>query len=135
MVVFTRAVRPATRLRWMGPMAVAACLILATCLARPDLPALLAIVAASGLLASYQIAANAAFVLAAPDDRRGQAYAIANGGMNLGQGLLYVLAGVAATAVTPAVAVAASGLIGAALALWLSFSWRRVYSSAATESG
>ena len=125
MVLFTRLVRPARRLRWMGPMAVAACLILVICLAQPGLPGLLAIVAASGLLASYQVAANAAFVLAAPDDRRGQAYAIANGGMNLAQGLLYVLAGVVASVTTPAVAVAGSGLIGAALALWLAADWRR----------
>jgi sugar phosphate permease len=102
---------------------VAASLILVTCLARPNLPGLLAIVAASGLLASYQIAANAAFVLAAPDDRRGQAYAIANGGMNLGQGVLYVLAGAAASAVTPATVVALSGLLGAALAVWLILAW------------
>lgn len=125
MVLFTRLVRPADRLRWMGPMAVAACLILVTCLARPGLLGLLAIVAGSGLLASYQIAANAAFVLAAPDDRRGQAYAIANGGMNLGQGVLYVLAGVVASVTTPAIAVAGSGLIGAALAWWLAVDWRR----------
>jgi MFS family permease len=124
MVVFTRLVRPAGRLRWMGPMAVAACLILVTCLTRPGLVGLLAIVAGSGLLAAYQIAANAAFVLAAPDDRRGQAYAIANGGMNLGQGVLYVLAGVVASATTPAIAVAGSGLIGAALAWWLAVEWR-----------
>jgi MFS family permease len=119
MLVFTRAVRPAQRLRWMGPMAVAACLILAACLAGPNLPALLVVVTASGLLASYQIAANAAFVLAAPDDRRGQAYAIANGGMNLAQGLLYVLAGATASLVTPADVVAGSGLAGAALATCL----------------
>ena len=134
MVVFTRVVRPADRLRCMGPMAVAACLILALCLARPGLPALLAIVAVSGLLAAYQIAANAAFVLAAPDDRRGQAYAIANGGMNLGQGLLYVLAGVAASVTTPAVAVAGSGLIGAALAWWLAADRRREPSVTAERS-
>jgi MFS family permease len=125
MLVFTRAVRPAERLRWMGPMAVAACLVLAICLARPELIGLLVIVAVSGLLAAYQIAANAAFVLASPDDRRGQAYAIANGGMNLGQGLLYVVAGAAASVATPAVVVAGSGLIGTALALWLLLDWRR----------
>jgi MFS family permease len=125
MLVFTRVVRPARRLRWMGPMAVAASLILVICLGRPSLVLLLIIVTASGLLAAYQIAANTAFVLASPDDRRGQAYAIANGGMNLGQGLLYVLAGAAASAATPALVVASSGLIGAALALWLVFSWRR----------
>jgi MFS family permease len=135
MLIFSRFVRPHHRLRWMGPMAVAACLILATCLAHPNLVLLLVIVTASGLLAAYQIAANAAFVLVSPDDRRGQAYAIANGGMNLAQGALYVLAGATASLVTPADVVAVSGLLGAALALWLSFSWRREYSAAVTESG
>jgi MFS family permease len=134
MLVFTRTVRPAERLRWMGPMAVAACLILAICLARPNLALLLVIVTASGLLAAYQIAANSAFVLASPDDRRGQAYAIANGGMNLGQGLLYVLAGAAASVATPAAVVAGSGLVGAALALWLGLVWRSG-SSVAPEAG
>jgi hypothetical protein len=119
--VFTRLVRPAARLRWMGPMAVAACLVLLACLARPGLVLLLVILAVSGLLSAYQIAANAGFVLAAPEDRRGQAYAIANGGMMLAQGLVYVLAGAAATvaAVPPAIVVAGSGALGAAAAVWL----------------
>jgi hypothetical protein len=121
MMVFTRLVRPAARLRWMGPMAVAACLVLLACLARPGLVLLLVILAVSGLLSAYQIAANAGFVLAAPEDRRGQAYAIANGGMMLAQGLVYVLAGAAATvaAVPPAIVVAGSGALGAAAAVWL----------------
>jgi MFS family permease len=133
MLVFTRIVRPAERLRWMGPMAVGSCLILVTCLARPDLVLLLIIVTAAGLLAAYQIAANAEFVLAAPDHRRGQAYAIANGGMNLGQGLLYILAGAAANLATPAVAVAASGLAGTVLALALILTWRREQTPRAAE--
>ena len=126
MVVFTRLVSPATRLRWMSPMAVAACLVLLACLARPGLLLLLVILTVSGLLAAYQIAANAGFVMAAPDDRRGQAYAIANGGMMLGQGLVYVLAGAAATlaAPAPAIVVAGSGAIGAAFAIWLVVAWR-----------
>lgn len=135
MLVFTRVVPPPRRLSWMGPMAVAASLILVICLTHPNLILLLAIVTASGLLAAYQIAANAAFVLAAPDDRRGQAYAIANGGMNLGQGLLYVLAGAAASAVTPATVVAVSGLLGAGLAVWLILSWQPEPSPAERGAG
>ncbi len=134
MMVFTRLVPPAKRLRWMGPMAVAACLVLATCLARPNLIMLLVIVTVSGLLAAYQIAANAAFVLASPDDRRGQAYAIANGGMTRGHGGGYFLGGAAASGATPATVVAGSGLVGAALALWLVVSWRR-QPSVAPERG
>jgi predicted MFS family arabinose efflux permease len=135
MLAFTRFVPPPRRLSWMGPMAVAASLILVICLAHPDLILLLAIVTASGLLAAYQIAANAAFVLASPDDRRGQAYAIANGGMNLGQGLLYVVAGAAASAVTPATVVAVSGLLGAVLAAWLILSWKPQPSPAERSAG
>ena len=121
MVVFTRMVSPPRRMRWMGPMAVAACLLLLGCLSRPGLIVLLVILTVSGLLAAYQVAANAAFVMAAPDDRRGQAYAIANGGMMLGQGLVYVLAGAVATVArtAPAIVVAGSGTLGAALAIWL----------------
>jgi len=127
MVVFTRLVRPAVRLRWMGPMAVATCLVLLTCLAHPGLVLLLVILTVSGLLAAYQIAANSGFVMAAPDDRRGQAYAIANGGMMLAQGLVYVLAGAAATvaASAPAIVVAGSGAVGAVIAAWLVLTWHR----------
>ena len=127
MVVFTRMVSPPRRMRWMGPMAVAACLLLVSCLSRPGLILLLVILAVSGLLAAYQVAANAAFVMAAPDDRRGQAYAIANGGMMLGQGLVYVLAGAVATVArtAPAIVVAGSGALGAALAIWLVLTWRQ----------
>jgi MFS family permease len=125
MLVFTRLVSPATRLRWMGPMAVAACLVLLGCLARPGLAALLVILVISGLLGAYQVAANAAFVTAAPDARRGQAYALANAGMMIGQGLMYVLAGAAAVLAAPAVVVAGSGAVGAAVAGWLLIAWRR----------
>ncbi len=127
MIVFTRMVSPPRRMRWMGPMAVAACLLLLVCLGRPGLILLLAILTVSGLLAAYQVAANAAFVMAAPDDRRGQAYAIANGGMMLGQGLVYVLAGAVATvaAAAPAIVVAGSGALGAALAIWLVLTGRQ----------
>lgn len=124
MVAFTRRLSPAVRLRWMGPMAVATCLLLLACLARPPLAVLLAILAVSGMLSAYQVAANAAFVLAAPDARRGQAYALANAGMMLGQGMVYVVAGAAATLVAPAIVVAGSGAVGAALAIWLVLSWR-----------
>lgn len=125
MLVFTRLVSPAARLRWMGPMAMATCLVLLGCLARPGLVLLLVILAISGLLSAYQVAANAAFVTAAPDARRGQAYALANAGMMIGQGLMYVCAGAVAVLTAPAVAVAGSGAVGAVAAGWLLITWRR----------
>jgi MFS family permease len=128
-VVFGRAVTPAARQRWMGPMAIAACGVLLFCALQPDLIAALLIIAVSGACASYQLAANAAFVATVPSERRGQAFGLANGGMQVAQGLCIVLAGAVASshAVTPATAIAISGGLGALLAAALATTWRRTF--------
>jgi MFS family permease len=127
-VVFGRMVPPPVRLRWMGPMAVAACGVLLFCWLPVGLIAALVIIIASGACASYQLAANAAFVATVPPQRRGQAFGLANGGMQVTQGLWIVLAGAAASSnlVTPGVAIAASGGLGAVLAAALAMMWHRV---------
>ena len=126
-VAFGRMVTPQVRQRWMGPMAIAACGVLLLCALQPDLIAALLIIAVSGACASYQLAANAAFVAAVPAERRGQAFGLANGGMQVTQGLVIVLAGAVASshAITPATAIAISGGLGAILAAALATSWRR----------
>ena len=73
-----------------------ACAFLVLFFWQPGLPGSLLILFASGLCASYQIAANAAFVSAAPQERRSQAFGLAQGGMSLGQGIVLILAGAAA---------------------------------------
>ncbi len=85
----------------------------------------LVIIASSGACASYQLAANAAFVAAVPPERRGQAFGLANGGMQQSQGLWIVLAGAAASsnAISPATAIAISGGLGAVLAAALAISY------------
>ena len=117
-IIFGRIVPSTARQRWMGPLAVAACGLLLLCSLHPGLIASLAIIAASGACASYQLAANAAFVSAVPPDRRGQAFGLANGGMQVTQGLWIILAGAAASsnAISPATAIAISGGLGAVLA-------------------
>ena len=126
-VVLGRMVAPAVRQRWMGPLAIAACGVLLFFALQPDLTAALLIIAVSGACASYQLAANAAFVAAVPPERRGQAFGLANGGMQVTQGLWIVLAGALASshAITPATAIAISGGLGAVLAAALATSWRR----------
>jgi MFS family permease len=126
-VVLGRVVGPASRQRLMGPLAIAACGLLALFWLRPDLVTALLIIAGSGACASYQLAANAVFVAAVPPERRGQAFGLANGGMQVIQGLWIILAGGAASAnaVSPAVAIAISGGLGAILAAALAISWRR----------
>ena len=122
-IVFSRFVAPATRLRVMGPLAIAACGVLALFFWRPSLPGSLLILFGSGLGASYQIAANAAFVSAAPREQRGQAFGLAQGGISLGQGTVMILAGAAADHYSPAWVIAISGTVGAAAALAIAVSW------------
>ena len=126
-VVFGRLVPPAVRQNWMGPLAIGACGVLMLCALRAGLIAALVILAVSGACASYQLAANAAFVAAVPPERRGQAFGLANGGMQVLQGAWIVLAGATASLhlVTPAAAIAISGGLGAAAAAALATMWRR----------
>ena len=124
-IVFSRFVAPPTRLRVMGPLAIAACGVLALFFWQPGLPGSLLILFASGLGASYQIAANAAFVSAAPQEQRSQAFGLAQGGMSLGQGIVMIAAGAAADQHSPARVIAVSGTIGAAVSLAIAVNWAR----------
>ena len=84
---------------------------------RPGLTGSLLILGASGLFTSYQLAANAAFVSATPQEQRGQAFGLAQGGMSLGQGTVMILAGAAAQHLAPARVIAVCGAVGTVLAL------------------
>jgi MFS family permease len=124
-IMFSRFVAPAVRLRYMGPLAVATCAVLILFAWRPGLGLSLLILIVSGLFASYQLAANAAFVSAAPQQQRSQAFGLAQGGMSLGQGTVLILAGAAAQHHAPARVIAVCGAVGAVLALAIALSWAR----------
>ena len=124
-IVFSRFVAPPTRLRSIGPLSVAASAVLVLFIWRPDLLASLLILFASGLFAAYQLAANAAFVNAAPTEQRSQAFGLAQGGMSLGQGVVVVLAGAAADHHSPALVIALCGAVGAVAAVVVAVGWVR----------
>jgi MFS family permease len=124
-LIFSRFVPAPTRLRSMGPLAVASSAILVLFFWQPDLYVSLLILFASGLCAAYQIAANSAFVSAVPQEQRGQAFGLAQGGMSLGQGVVMVLAGAAADHHSPALVIAVCGVAGVVVALVIAFSWAR----------
>jgi Major Facilitator Superfamily len=124
--LFTRFVRPRRRLAWMGPLAVLTCATLVLTALRPGLAASLVIFSLSAAFGVYQIAANTAFVVRVPDERRAQAFGIANMGVIVGQGAAFVAAGAAAEVVAPAVVIAVGGGIGAIVGLVLTFRWRHV---------
>jgi len=121
-IAFSRFVAPATRVRWMSPLAVLACGVLVLFVFHPPLPAALALLALSGIFDCYQLAANASFVAATPARQRSQAFGIAQGGMSLGQGVAMVVAGAAAERIPPSFVIAASGAVGAVAAIAVAFS-------------
>jgi predicted MFS family arabinose efflux permease len=112
-VSFSRLIGPDRRLRLMPPLAIACCAVLVLLATRPGLAGSLLILLVSGLLGCYQAAANAAFVIAVPPEQRGQAFGLAQGGMNLGQGTIMILAGAAAGHFAPADVIAVTGALGA----------------------
>ncbi len=106
----------------MGPLAIASCGILVLFFCQPDLRVALLILVASGLCGAYQMAANAAFVQAAPQEQRSQAFGFAQGAMSLSQGVVMVLAGAAAEHYAPVWVIAVCGTVGVAAALAVAFS-------------
>jgi len=126
MPVLVSRVGPLTRLRWMGPMAFCACAVLTLAVLRPGLAVSLAIFALSGAFATYQVAANTAFVARLPNERRAQAFGLANAGLIVGQGVAFLLAGAAAEVVPPSTVVALGGGLGAIVACGLGLRWRHI---------
>ena len=121
-IAFSRLVAPAERVRWMNPLAIGACGLLVLFVFRPALPATLALLCLSGVFDSYQIAANAQFVNAAPVAQRSTAFGLALGGMSLGQGAAMVAAGAIAQHIPASEVVAASGAIGVLCAVLIAVS-------------
>jgi predicted MFS family arabinose efflux permease len=122
--LFTKKLGPLTRLRWMAPMAVLSCGILVATALRPNLIVSMALFAVSNSFAMYQVAANTAFVERIPNEKRGQAFGLANAGLIVGQGVAFAVAGAAAEVVPPSTVVALSGGIGALIACGLAVRWR-----------
>jgi predicted MFS family arabinose efflux permease len=124
-VLIGRWVAPERRLRWLIPMAFLCGLPLVVCLWRPGLVAVGILWGLSGLFSAYNLAANAAFVQAVPDARRGQAFGLVQTGMAVGQGLGFLLAGAAAEVVDLFTVVGVAGIVTSVVALWLGVSTLR----------
>jgi MFS family permease len=126
MPYFTKRIGPLTRLRWMGPMAVCTCAVLVLAVLRPSLAVSMAIFFLSNTFTVYQIAANTAFVERVPNERRAQAFGLANAGLVVGQGVAFAVAGAAAEVIPPSTVVALAGGLGAVVACGLALRWRRI---------
>jgi predicted MFS family arabinose efflux permease len=124
--LFTRFVRPRRRLALMGPLAVLTCATLVATALRPALAVSLTIFSLSAAFGIYQVAANTAFVVRVPSQRRAQAFGIANMGVIVGQGAAFVAAGAAAEIFSPAAVIAVGGGLGAISGLVLTLRWRHL---------
>jgi predicted MFS family arabinose efflux permease len=130
-IAFSRFVPPARRVRWMARLAIAACGTLVAFVFLPPLPVALAILTVSGIFDCYQLAANASFVTAAPEQYRSGTFGVAQAGMTLGQGAAMILAGAAAQTHSPSSVIAAGGAIGVLCAAAVAVSHGRARSSSA----
>jgi sugar phosphate permease len=97
---------------------------LVACLWQPGLVVVGVLWGLSGLFSAYNLTANAAFVRALPDARRGQALGIVQSGMAVGQGLGFVLAGAVAETVGVLTVVAFGGVVTSVAALALALANR-----------
>lgn len=123
---YGRFVRPADRLRSMGWMAMLSCAPLLGAGVRPPLWAVVVLLALSGVGSAYQIAANAAFVAAVPSSGRGQAFGLAQSGLQASQGIGILVGGALAQAFGPEPVVALAGAAGLFAATVLAISWTQV---------
>ena len=119
-------VRPRQRINLMGPLAILTCASLVLIALRPNLAVSLVVFSLSAAFGVYQIAANTAFVVRVPNERRAQAFGIANMGVIVGQGAAFIAAGAAVALASPAVVIAVGGGIGAIVGFVLTLRWRHV---------
>jgi predicted MFS family arabinose efflux permease len=104
-ILVTR-VRPSSRPRLIGPLAVLTAVPLMLSAVHPTVLSCMVLWALTGSLSSFVILVLAEFTRAIPDHRRGQAVGLAGAGLEAAQGLGILLGGGLASLLTPSVSVA-----------------------------
>jgi MFS family permease len=125
----------ATRLRLLGPLAVASCAVLLPIWWAPGLVGSVVLWFASGFCSSYNMITNATFVQTVPDHSRGQAVGLANAALRVAQGLGIVIAGALTTLLSPGGVITLAAIVGVGLAAATALAWSRSVSPAPTVAG
>lgn len=133
--LLSRWVPAPARRRWMGAIAVGSVAPLVLCGLAPGLWLTAVLFFVVGLATSYQLVANAEFVIAVPPEFRGQAFGLVQALMNVGQGSTIVIAGALAEVWPPHDIVAFAGAAGAVLAVLCAQAWARALRSGAVAGG
>jgi predicted MFS family arabinose efflux permease len=124
-IVLARFVRPAWRLRLLGPLAVASSVVLLPVAAMPGLAVSLVLWTLCGLASSHDMVTSAEFVRSVPEGARGQAFGLASSALRVAQGAGIVATGWVAEAVGPAAAIGIAAALGTVAAVAAALSWRR----------
>lgn len=111
-LVVARLLRPAERLRWMGPLALAIAAPPLAFVLQPPLPVAAALLALSGLGWAYGLAQSQALLAALPDALRGRGLSLSGSGAMLTQALGFAVGGALAELLPPHRVVALGGVLG-----------------------
>ncbi len=133
-VVLTRWVRPASRSRLLGVLAVAAGLPLVACAGNPPIWLGVVLWGTCGVCSSYLVVLIAEFVAIVPSSTRGQAIGLASSSLLAAQGVGLLIGGAMTAWWGPAVAIAVAGAVGSGLAVGLVLSRREATSAAPGRS-
>ncbi|MBB4934335.1 putative MFS family arabinose efflux permease [Lipingzhangella halophila] len=125
-LVLTRFISPNARMRLIGPLAVAASAPLLLWMLHPPLWLMVALLAISGMAASYQFVANAAFVLCVPAESRGLAFGLVAAGLQAAQGIGIAAGSLLAESSGTHAVVSGAGVLGIAGAVLLAVPWTRI---------
>jgi MFS family permease len=124
--LFVRLVPARVRVWLMSVLAFAAGVPLILCgLMAPGIVMSVLLLAATGLCSAFQVQASTTFMRVVPDDRRGQAFGLAQSGLIAVQGLGIAVFGFVGDQIGAPHAIALAGAIGSALAIVLGVSWER----------
>jgi MFS family permease len=110
----------------LGALAIASCLPLLVCFAKPGLAVSVTMFALAGALGTAVLMqSTASFTRGVPDGGRGQALGLSNAGVTAVQGLSPLLAGLLADQIGTARTVGLVGVVGLVVALPAAFAWQR----------
>jgi predicted MFS family arabinose efflux permease len=126
MIVLLRFVRDdASRVRLLGPLAVATCAMLLPTVFVPGVAISLVLWWLVGFFSAHDMTTNVEYVNATPDHQRGQLIGLARGALRGAQGVGVLITGVAAQFLDPARVIAFTAGVGVVAAVVAARAWRR----------
>jgi MFS family permease len=128
--VLTRLIGPRVRMRLLGPLAVLSSVPLLTWALEPPLWLMVVMLMFSGMAASYQFVANAAFVLCAPASGRALAFGLVAAGLQAAQGIGIIMASLLTEVLGADAVIAGAGALGLLCAVLLAVPWSRLSADA-----